>query len=111
MGPFEGAEVSVVGILIFAAIAFLAWVFKAGRRAARKDETPKLLANHTVSKGEPPPGFEHFLACDRCGKETDKLLRREQGPELCEQCFKAQPIETNTSSRHTNTSGKSSVGG
>lgn len=109
MGPFDGAGVSLIGIAIFGLIAILVAVFNAGRRSAAK--TQAVTETKTVNSAAPPPGMEHFLACDACARETERLLRRGNGPELCEECFKKQPIDLDTSSRDKDTSGKSANSG
>lgn len=106
MGPFSGAGVELLGILIFAAIALGIWLFNAGRRSAmaEKPEAPKTPAAPAAPAA---PQFENFLACDRCAKETDRLLRRDGGPELCEECFKSEPLFP----RHNNPSSPTSASG
>ncbi len=116
MGPFTNRPTGIwlidtlegVIALVLAVTALwslCAWVFKQGKAAARKE----ILGNQSLSVGSQLPSeLEHFLACDRCGKETEKLLQRDGEPQLCETCFTTnQPLapRNNPTEKPTGASG------
>ena len=60
MGPFEGAGVSLLGIALFAVLAFVVWVFNKGREGA------KVPGAETPTTQRTP--IDHFRRdCPRCG--------------------------------------------
>lgn len=68
MGPFTDAHVSITGILIFGALAFVAWLWRTGREHAKRDQEPQTFTvAHLGSKVTREK-------CATCGTEHSPIL-------------------------------------
>ena len=111
MGPFDGAAVSIGGLVFFGAVALVIWIFNSGREAARPAETRRAA----TARSE----IASVVVCETCKPcgATVYSATQFEGVWYCDACFeKHQPerfrllntSSTNTSSRdnkHTTPTG------